>query len=75
MVERIVAQGKEVNKDRVFIPTGTSLPCTVHRWCGSSGGAYVTGFQSKELIVRSQLLLGDVDQYPEIDVTIDGADE
>ncbi|TBU57268.1 ribose 5-phosphate isomerase [Dichomitus squalens] len=54
VVERIVAQGKEVNKDRVFIPTG---------------------FQSKELIVKSQLLLGDVDQYPMIDVTIDGADE
>ena len=33
------------------------------------------GFQSKELIVNAQLLLGDVDQYPVIDVTIDGADE
>ncbi|RDX49436.1 ribose 5-phosphate isomerase [Lentinus brumalis] len=54
VVERIVAQGNEVNKDRVFIPTG---------------------FQSKELIVKSGLLLGDVDQYPVIDVTIDGADE
>lgn len=54
VVERIVAQGKELNKDRVFIPTG---------------------FQSKELIVQSDLRLGDVDQYPTIDVTIDGADE
>ncbi|KAF8686512.1 Ribose 5-phosphate isomerase A (phosphoriboisomerase A) [Rhizoctonia solani] len=34
-----------------------------------------TGFQSKELIVRGGLKLGDVDQYPTIDVTIDGADE
>lgn len=25
VVERIVSQGPEVNKDRVFIPTGTSL--------------------------------------------------
>lgn len=33
------------------------------------------GFQSKELIVRGGLKLGDVDQYPLIDVTIDGADE
>lgn len=33
------------------------------------------GFQSKELIVKAGLLLGDVDQYPVIDVTIDGADE
>jgi Ribose 5-phosphate isomerase A (phosphoriboisomerase A) len=33
------------------------------------------GFQSKELIVKAGLSLGDVDQYPVIDVTIDGADE
>lgn len=54
VVERIVAQGHELNKDRVFIPTG---------------------FQSKELIVMSNLNLGDVDQFSTIDVTIDGADE
>jgi len=54
VVERIVAQGSEVNRDRVFIPTG---------------------FQSKELIVAANLRLGDVDQYPVIDVTLDGADE
>ncbi|KAK7062557.1 ribose-5-phosphate isomerase rki1 [Paramarasmius palmivorus] len=54
VVERIVSQGVDANKDRVFIPTG---------------------FQSKELIVQSGLTLGDVDQYPTIDVTIDGADE
>ncbi|KAI0037116.1 ribose-5-phosphate isomerase [Vararia minispora EC-137] len=54
VVERIVAQGAAVNKDRVFIPTG---------------------FQSKELIVDANLQLGDVDQYPTLDVTIDGADE
>ena len=33
------------------------------------------GFQSKELIVKGNLILGDVDQFPTIDVTIDGADE
>ncbi|TDL20521.1 ribose 5-phosphate isomerase [Rickenella mellea] len=54
VVERIVAQGEDLNRDRVFIPTG---------------------FQSKELIVKANLRLGDVDQYPTIDVTIDGADE
>ncbi|KAJ3832974.1 ribose 5-phosphate isomerase A-domain-containing protein [Lentinula raphanica] len=54
VVERIVSQGAEANRDRVFIPTG---------------------FQSKELIVSSGLSLGDVDQYPTIDVTLDGADE
>jgi len=54
VVERIVGQDPELNKGRVFIPTG---------------------FQSKELIVSSHLNLGDVDQYPTIDVTFDGADE
>ncbi|KAF8956598.1 ribose-5-phosphate isomerase [Flammula alnicola] len=54
VVERIVQQGPELNKGRVFIPTG---------------------FQSKQLIVESGLTLGDVDQYPTIDVTLDGADE
>ncbi|KDR79148.1 hypothetical protein GALMADRAFT_137039 [Galerina marginata CBS 339.88] len=54
VVERIVQQGVEVNKGRVFIPTG---------------------FQSKQLIVDAGLGLGDVDQYPTIDVTLDGADE
>ncbi|WVQ83844.1 ribose-5-phosphate isomerase [Cryptococcus sp. DSM 104549] len=54
VVDRILAQGLEANKDRVFLPTG---------------------FQSKELIVKAGLTLGDVDQYARIDVTIDGADE
>ncbi|KAF8625697.1 hypothetical protein AX15_005266 [Amanita polypyramis BW_CC] len=54
VVERIVQQGKEANRERVFIPTG---------------------FQSKQLIVQAGLNLGDVDQYPTIDVTLDGADE
>ncbi|KAF8154592.1 ribose 5-phosphate isomerase A-domain-containing protein [Crassisporium funariophilum] len=54
VVERIVQQGPEVNKGRVFIPTG---------------------FQSKALIVAAHLGLGDVDEYPTIDVTLDGADE
>jgi len=54
VVERILAQGNDLNAHRVFIPTG---------------------FQSKELIVKAGLSLGDVDQYPDIDVTIDGADE
>jgi len=54
VVERIVAQGVELNNGRVFIPTG---------------------FQSKQLILAANLTLGDIDQYPVINVTIDGADE
>jgi ribose 5-phosphate isomerase len=53
----------------VFIPTGTLMrpvfcPLTI-----------AAGFQSKELILSADLALGDLDQYPVIDVTLDGADE
>lgn len=34
-----------------------------------------TSFQSKILILESNLKLGSIEQYPEIDVAIDGADE
>lgn len=45
-------------------------------WLNVGLDRYVpTGFQSKELIVKAGLNLGDVDQFPNIDVTIDGADE
>lgn len=70
VVERIVQQGAEANKKRVFIPTGTYpsvIPgCILSR---------VPGFQSKLLIIEAGLNLGDVDEFPSIDVTIDGADE
>lgn len=101
VVERIVAQGRQLNKDRVFIPTGEhlSISLLMLRICSTSvclgllirhsdttprlvrlGATSLnpiihTGFQSKELIVQADLRLGDVDQYPTIDVTIDGADE
>lgn len=71
VVERILSQGTEVNKGRVFIPTGTvkRAQAITHllRQC--------LGFQSRQLIVAAQLTLGDVSQYPVLDVTIDGADE
>jgi Ribose 5-phosphate isomerase A (phosphoriboisomerase A) len=54
VVERILQQGEERNKDRVFLPTG---------------------FQSQQLITHSGLRLGDITQYSQLDVTIDGADE
>jgi ribose 5-phosphate isomerase len=34
-----------------------------------------TGFQSQQLITLAGLRLGDISQYSELDVTIDGADE
>jgi ribose 5-phosphate isomerase A len=75
VVERIVAQGHELNKNRVFIPTGT-YPITIHSQGRSDTHPPTsTGFQSKELIVSSNLTLGDVDQHHELDITLDGADE
>ena len=71
-MERIIQQGLEANKGRVFIPSGTLF--------SSSTGVIVVltisiGFQSKQLIVEGGLRLGDVDEHPTIDVTLDGADE
>ncbi|CAG8749602.1 ribose-5-phosphate isomerase [Gigaspora rosea] len=34
-----------------------------------------TSFQSRQLIINNGLNLGEIDQYQEIDITIDGADE
>ncbi|KAI9256821.1 ribose 5-phosphate isomerase A-domain-containing protein [Helicostylum pulchrum] len=34
-----------------------------------------TSFQSKLLIIEGGLIMGSIEQYPDIDVTIDGADE
>ncbi|GAA5836684.1 hypothetical protein JCM11251_002698 [Rhodosporidiobolus azoricus] len=64
------------------IGSGSTVPYVVERLCqpphdaANSDRWYIpTGFQSKELIVKAGLNLGDVDQFPTIDVTIDGADE
>lgn len=71
VVDRIVQQGLEANKGRVFVPTGGMHQIHLKIY---EADAHV-GFQSKELIVSAGLSLGDVDQNPIIDVTIDGADE
>ena len=34
-----------------------------------------TSFQARELIVKNNLLLSDLDRHPVLDVAIDGADE
>ena len=34
-----------------------------------------TGFQSKQLIIDNGLKLGAIEQFPEIDIAFDGADE
>ncbi|KAH9918076.1 ribose 5-phosphate isomerase A-domain-containing protein [Fomitopsis serialis] len=67
--------------DKVIgIGSGSTVPYVVERIVAQGAARnkdrvfIPTSFQSKELIVSAQLLLGDVDQYPVIDVTIDGAD-
>lgn len=34
-----------------------------------------TSFQARELIVKNNLILSDLDRHPTLDVAIDGADE
>ncbi|GAA5871434.1 hypothetical protein JCM16303_000754 [Sporobolomyces ruberrimus] len=66
----------------IGIGSGSTVPYVVERLCQPPHNAnnfdrwfIPTGFQSKELIVKAGLNLGDVDQFPSLDVTIDGADE
>ncbi|CAD6585523.1 MAG: ribose-5-phosphate isomerase rki1 [Tremellales sp. Tagirdzhanova-0007] len=65
----------------IGIGSGSTVPYVVDRILAqgieaNTGRVFIpTGFQSKELIVKAGLTLGDVDQYPNLDVTIDGADE
>ncbi|KAF7984958.1 hypothetical protein HWV62_9897 [Athelia sp. TMB] len=64
----------------VGIGSGSTVPYVVERIFqrGEENKDRVfipSGFQSKELIVSAGMNLGDVDQYPTIDVTFDGADE
>ncbi|KAH8926221.1 ribose 5-phosphate isomerase [Atractiella rhizophila] len=63
----------------IGIGSGSTVPYVVEYILEKGGNEnrwfIPTGFQSKELIVRGGLKLGDVDQFPTIDVTIDGADE
>ncbi|KAG0152579.1 hypothetical protein CROQUDRAFT_650024 [Cronartium quercuum f. sp. fusiforme G11] len=65
----------------IGIGSGTTVPYVVERIVQQGSEAnesrwfIPTGFQSKELIVKAGLNLGDVDQFPSLDITIDGADE
>ncbi|ORX33509.1 ribose 5-phosphate isomerase A-domain-containing protein [Kockovaella imperatae] len=65
----------------IGVGSGSTVPYVVDRIvaqgpAANSDRVFVpTSFQSKELIIKAGLVLGDVDQYPRLDVTIDGADE
>ncbi|EAU86951.1 ribose-5-phosphate isomerase [Coprinopsis cinerea okayama7 len=65
----------------IGIGSGSTVPYVVDRIVQqgvelNAGRVFIpTGFQSRQLIVAAGLTLGDVDQYPTIDITIDGADE
>lgn len=69
-------------QDKVIgIGSGSTVPFVVERIAQQGPEAnksrwfIPTGFQSKELIVKAGLNLGDVDQFSSLDITIDGADE
>ncbi|KZP18526.1 ribose-5-phosphate isomerase [Athelia psychrophila] len=68
-------------KHRVIgIGSGSTVPYVVERIFSrgeeNKDRVFIpSGFQSKELVVSAGMNLGDVDQYPIIDVTFDGADE
>lgn len=65
----------------IGIGSGSTVPYVVERILSQGEQAnqsrvfIPTGFQSKQLIVDAGLHLADLDVFPEIDVTIDGADE
>ncbi|EFP83780.1 ribose 5-phosphate isomerase A [Puccinia graminis f. sp. tritici CRL 75-36-700-3] len=65
----------------IGIGSGSTVPYVVERIVqqghetNESRWFIPTGFQSKELIVKAGLNLGDVDQFPRLDITLDGADE
>ncbi|KAH7100667.1 ribose-5-phosphate isomerase [Auriculariales sp. MPI-PUGE-AT-0066] len=69
------------NHHVIGIGSGSTVPYVVERIVqqgrdvNESRVFIPTGFQSKKLIVDAGLVLGDVEQYPAIDITIDGADE
>ncbi|SAM83917.1 probable RKI1-D-ribose-5-phosphate ketol-isomerase [Ustilago bromivora] len=65
----------------IGIGSGSTVPYVVERIAQQGPAVNAkrwfvpTGFQSRELIIDAGLRLGDVDSFPSIDVTIDGADE
>jgi len=79
VVDRIVQQGRAANRKRWFFPTDASLlpdvadarTLSVER-ADSSGALHVSRAQ---LTRQAGLRLAEVDQFPQLDVTIDGADE
>lgn len=69
-------------EDKIIgIGSGSTVPYVVERILLQGEGRnkervfIPTGFQSQELITHAGLRLGDITQYPVLDVTIDGADE
>ncbi|KAI0051536.1 ribose-5-phosphate isomerase [Auriscalpium vulgare] len=65
----------------IGIGSGSTVPYVVDRIVSQGLSVnkdrvfLATGFQSQQLIVNAGLRLGDIDQFPVLDVTIDGADE
>jgi len=66
---------------RVGIGSGSTIVYAVKHLANkfkSSAGNIIcipTSFQARQLILENNLILGDLDRYPTLDVAIDGADE
>ncbi|XP_075166167.1 ribose-5-phosphate isomerase [Haematobia irritans] len=69
------------NKTAVGIGSGSTVVFAVDRLAqrvkeeGLEVVCVPTSFQARQLIVENDLVLGDLDRYPQLDVAIDGADE
>jgi hypothetical protein len=76
LASHIAVDNHLLSSHRVIgIGSGSTVPYVVERIVelgGNEERTFIpTGFQSKELIVSAGLRLGDVDQFPTIDVTFD----
>lgn len=71
-----------VKNDAIIgIGSGSTIVYAVNRLCERVQNEMLsivcvpTSFQSRQLIVQNGLQLGELDQYPELDLCLDGADE
>ncbi|KAI8072259.1 ribose 5-phosphate isomerase A-domain-containing protein [Gilbertella persicaria] len=69
----------QANPSIIGVGSGSTIVYAIERLAGSPLGRTAvcipTSFQTRELILRHKLNLGSIEQYPYIDITVDGADE
>jgi len=79
VVDRIVQQGRAANRKRWFFPTDASLLSDVADArtlpVERADRSRALPVSRAQLTRQAGLRLAEVDQFPQLDVTIDGADE